>query len=166
MFITTLIFKSQFPTKNIFIIFHIKKNTNKNKHPNPTRMNFRKKLYYLILILFTPSSNKSWKPFLPHKSFFLLLLWIIKFFSEKRIIKMLSEGRKIKLLSKRRSSSFSARGGSSSCSARGGSSNCSARRWSSSCSGCSVHLKTVPGISLSLLGACSFHVLNQGGEAL
>ena len=46
-------------------------------------MNFRKNLNFLILIYFTPSINKRWKPFLWHKSFFLLLLRIIKF-SAKR----------------------------------------------------------------------------------
>ena len=40
---------SQFLTKNAKIILHLK-NTNKEKHPNPTRMNFRKKLNYFILI--------------------------------------------------------------------------------------------------------------------
>ena len=37
-------------------------------------MTFRKNLNYLILILFTPSTNKCRKPFLRHKSFLIPLI--------------------------------------------------------------------------------------------
>ena len=81
--------------------------TNTNKI-NRTRLNFRKNFNYLILILFTPSTNKSWKPFLQHKSFLSCYYW--------------------------GSSNCSVKRGSSRCSTKEGSSNCSARRRSLCCS--------------------------------